>query len=185
MKYNGRTITSNKKKADLFVQHCTNISRHNFIKEERDLHRTIKKLTSVDNEYNRDFTLAELKKAIAKMRRKGAQSPDDIPPTFLKEIGPKVHFVPLEIFNMTFRTSCCPKIWRLATILPLPKAGKPASNLNSFRPISLTSCVSKLFDRMLAERLYHLEETNGLFNHKQAGFTKGRGCEDQINRIIY
>jgi len=36
----------------------------------------------------------------------------------------------------------------------------------------------------MAERLYHLAETAGLFNNQQAGFRKGRGCDDQIVRII-
>ena len=34
------------------------------------------------------FTLEELKSAITKMRRKGAPGPDNIPPAFLKELGP-------------------------------------------------------------------------------------------------
>ena len=37
---------------------------------------------------------------------------------------------------------------------------------------------------MLGERLYHLAETKGHFNHQQARFRKGRGCDDQINRVI-
>ena len=37
---------------------------------------------------------------------------------------------------------------------------------------------------MIAERLYHFGEKNGIFNSQQAGFRKGRGCEDQISRII-
>merc|ERR1712048_1254524 len=69
-------------------------------------------------------------------------------------------------------------------ILPLLKAGKPASELASFRPISLTSCVSKCFERMLAERLYYYAESLGIFDSQQAGFRKGRGCDDQIARII-
>ena len=118
------------------------------------------------------------------MKRKGAQGPDDIPPTFLKELGPKALEELLQIFNICFRTASCPQVWRLATILPLLKAGKVASILASFRPISLTSCVSKCFERMLAERLYHLAETKGIFDNQQAGFRKGRGCDDQIARII-
>jgi hypothetical protein len=36
---------------------------------------------------------------------------------------------------------------------------------------------------MIACRLYHLAESNGWFSHLQAGFRKGRSCEDQILRI--
>ena len=185
--HNGRTITSNKKKADIFVQHYANVSKHQFSKEERKLHRTLKRklgAETVEDEYCQDFTLPELKKAIAKMKRKGAAGPDEIPPSFLKELGPLALEELLQIYNISFQTATVPQLWRLATIIPLLKANKPASELGSFRPISLTSCLAKLFERMLGERLYHLAETKGLFNHQQAGFRKGRGCDDQINRVI-
>ena len=37
---------------------------------------------------------------------------------------------------------------------------------------------------MLAERLYFYAESLGVFDNQQAGFRKGRGCDDQIGRII-
>lgn len=37
---------------------------------------------------------------------------------------------------------------------------------------------------MVADRLYNIAEKSGLFNHQQAGFRKGRSCEDQILRIV-
>ena len=67
----------------------------------------------------------------------------------------------LEIFNLSLSEGDVPQIWRNAIIAPLLKQGKPASNLASFRPISLTSCAIKLMERILAERLYHLAESNG------------------------
>ena len=72
----------------------------------------------------------------------------------------------------------------LAIIIPLLKAKKPASDLASYRPISLTSCIVKVLERMVANRLYHLAETNGWISAAQAGFRKGRSCEDQITRVI-
>ena len=127
--------------------------------------------------------MAELKRAIKKMRLKGTPGPDYIPPSFLKNLGEKAMGELLEIFNMSLNNGDLPQIWRNAIIIPLLKQGKPASNLASFRPISLTSCVIKILERMLADRLYHIAESNGWFNNIQAGFRKGRGCEDQILKI--
>ena len=98
------------------------------------------------------------------MSRGGAQGPDDIPPAFLQELGPKAQKELLAIFNQSLHSAKCPQAWRNATIIPLLKAGKPASNLSSFRSISLTSCVGKLMERMVADRLYHHAETNGIIN---------------------
>ena len=67
---------------------------------------------------------------------------------------------------------------------PLLKAGKSPSEVASFRPISLTSCVVKLLERIIADRLYYIAETNNMFSRFQAGFRKGWSCEDQITRIV-
>ena len=54
----------------------------------------------------------------------------------------------------------------------------------SFLPISLTSSVVKLLERILGDRLYYTAKTNNLFSRFQASFCKGRICEDEITRIV-
>ena len=46
------------------------------------------------------------------------------------------------------------------------------------------SCVAKLLERILADRLYQSAEINNMFSRFQASFLKGQSCEDQITRII-
>ena len=41
----------------------------------------------------------------------------------------------------------------------------------------------KILERMIAERLFHLAESKGWLSGLQAGFRRGRACEDQILRI--
>ena len=182
----GRIISSNEGKTKAFIQHYSAVSRLKFSDEERDENRWLKKVLespSVDDKSCDKLTLSELKKAIRKMKKKGAAGPDDIPPTFLKALGPVALAELLDMFNTSFLTGTVPQAWRNAIIIPLLKAGKSASDLASFRPISLTSCVAKLLERVVAERLHHLAETNHWFNEQQAGFRKGRSCEDQIIRL--
>ena len=187
MKHKGKTITSSEKKAEIFAKHYASVSRHKFTKEERDTNREFKKRlrsTAGKDADWRPFTMAELKRAIKKMKRKSAAGPDGIPPSFLKELGPSALTELLGISNACFSGSLCPQIWRLAHIIPLLKAGKPASDLASYRPISLTSCIVKALERMVNDRLYYLAESQGWFHPAQAGFRKGRGCDDQIARVI-
>ena len=61
---------------------------------------------------------------------------------------------------------------------------KQASEVASYRPISLTSCIVKLLKRILADCLYCIVESNHLFSRFQAGFQKRSSCEDQILRIV-
>jgi len=127
--------------------------------------------------------MQELEAAIKRMRRKGAPGEDDIPPAFIKELGPVALGELLAICNLSPRESKCPQIWLNAIIIPLLKAGKSPSQMASFRPVSLTSCVSKVLERMIAGRLYQLAESKGWFASIQAGFRRGHSCGDQIIRI--
>ena len=120
--------------------------------------------------------MSEQQSAIKKKKGKGAAGPDNIPPSFLKSLGPLALQELLFIFNSSFSLAHCARILRVATIIPPLKAGKSPSEVASFRPISLTSCVVKLLERIIADRLYYIAETNNMFSRFQAGFRKGRSC---------
>ena len=187
MSHNGRTITDIKSKANVFINHYARVSKVNMSQSERDTNQQFKKrikVPSADDESCAPLLMSELQSAIKKMKGKGAAGPDNIPPSFLKSLGPLALQELLSIFNSLFSLAHCPRIWRVATIIPPLKAGKSPSEVASFRPISLTSCVVKLLERIIADRLYYIAETNNMFSQFQAGFCKGWSCEDQITRIV-
>jgi len=185
--HQGRRITSHRKKADCFVNHYANVSSLKFLGTDKIMNRRSKALlkhpTVGEKKACQDFSMKDLQAAIRKMRQKGAPGPDDIPPSFLKELGPEALKVLLGIYNESFWNAACPQIWRTAIIVPLLKAGKPSGALKSYRPVSLTSCVVKLMERLVAERIYHIMETGNCFSKLQAGFRRGRSCEDQILKL--
>ena len=188
MVINGKRITSTKKKADLFAQHYASVSKLSFTRQERRAYNMkLKRLLSTSKKNDetpyKEFSLSELKAVIAKMRRKGAPGPDDIPPSFLKELGPIALSALLSICNECLRLGECPQLWRNAILIPLLKAAKSPSELASYRPVSLTSCVAKALERMFAERLYFEAESKGWFAPIQAGFRRGHSCADQILRV--
>ena len=52
-----------------------------------------------------------------------------------------------------------PKEWCNAIIIPIPKPGKDPSNKYNYRPISWTSCLCKLLEKMVNARLtWHMKE---------------------------
>jgi len=58
----------------------------------------------------------------------------------------------------------------IAEIRPIAKPGKPPNSTSSFRPISLLSCIGKLVERQIHERLAHFLESNHLLHQAKAGF---------------
>ena len=80
----------------------------------------------------------------------------------------------LHIFNLSWSSHSFPSIWMTSSIIPIHKMGKPLDSRASFRPISLTSCVSKLFERIILSRLLFFLESNSILSPCQAGFRPGR-----------
>ena len=86
----------------------------------------------------------------------------------------------LHIFNLFWSSHSFTSIWNTSSIIPIQKLGKPLDSPASFRPISLTSCVSKLFERIILSRLLFILESNSILASRQAGFCPGRSTLDQI-----
>ena len=78
-----------------------------------------------------------------------------------------------------------PSLLRTAEITPLPKPGKSHRKAEDFRPISLTSVIAKVYEKILAKRLlYYLEgrDSSGgpLLPTAQCGFRPGRSASDLV-----
>ena len=182
MRVNGRLTTTNKGKADAFVAHYAAVSRLPLTSEDRAEERALKKRLRCGPAPVPDFTAEELRTALANMKPRGAPGPDNISPALLQNLGPTARAKLLDLANISLHSSTLPQSWRNANVIPILKSGKPASEMGSFRPISLTSCVCKLVERMLSERIYFISESRGWLSPAQAGFRKRRGVEDQILR---
>ena len=70
----------------------------------------------------------------------------------------------LHIFNLSWSSHSFPSIWKTSSIIPIYKVGKPLDSLASFRSISLTSYVSKLFERIILSRVLFFLESNSILS---------------------
>ena len=66
----------------------------------------------------------------------------------------------------------------------MPRPGKDLSSAKNYRPISLLSCLGKLFERLLAGRISKYLEHKGLFNKNQSGYRKGKMSSDHLLRLV-
>ncbi|MEL7521032.1 MAG: reverse transcriptase family protein, partial [Cyanobacteria bacterium J06553_1] len=184
-----REYTTGSQKAELFCQHYAGVSRLEFSKEERLRNRRVfKRLRGLPSSTDdlpecQPFSEAELRRAIQQAKAKAASGEDGIAPRFLKNLGPVGRRCLLALLNESWESGYLPQSWRSADIIPLPKAGKPACDIASYRPVSLTSCVGKTLERMVAGRMQHLAEERGWWGQEQAGFRRRRCTEDQVLRL--
>ncbi|XP_055936882.1 uncharacterized protein LOC129966479 [Argiope bruennichi] len=73
-----------------------------------------------------------------------------------------------------------PKQWSEATVIPILKPGKDPSSPLHYRPIALTNCLCKTFERMVNARLIYELEKQGCISQLQSGFRKGRSTFDNL-----
>lgn len=130
-----------------------------------------------------DFTLAELTEALHKCNKKSAPGPDGITYQALRNVDPAYHLDVLEKLNLVWTTGIIPDAWKESTIVPILKQGKPAALPSSYRPVSLTSCVGKLLERMVLRRLTWLLDRMKAFPPELAGFRAKRCTGDAIGDI--
>ena len=109
-----------------------------------------------------------------------AIGPDKVAYLMLKHLPHSSMDFLLYIFNLSWTSYSFPSIWKKFSIIPIHKMGKPLDSPASFLPISLTSCISKLFERIILSRLLIFLESNFILSPCQASFRPGRSILDQI-----
>ena len=188
MMINNETIIEDQKKAEKFNRHFASISKASRLSDQdkaklSDL-KSKEKAQSVNLEtFEEQFTLAELCRAMKKLKKRKAAGQDKLHNEMIQNLGDTGKKTVLCLINMSWREGVLPKAWRNAVISPILKKGKPPDDLGSYRPISITSCLGKLMERMINHRIYWWLETSKILSNNQAGFRAGFRTEDQLFRL--
>jgi Notch-like protein len=78
--------------------------------------------------------------------------------------------------NESFKQSIYPERLNYAFVRPIYKMGEKTDNSN-YRPISLLTNFSKIFERVMYARLYQHVQLNNIIAPEQYGFSKDRNME--------
>ena len=154
-----------------------------FLRAKQRAETTNLNFTSTNAEhYNTTFTLDELEHSLSSCN-KSAPGPDDISYDIISHLPRECLGVILNILNQIWTTQNFPDSWRLATVIPIPKPGKDHQDAGNYRPISLTSCLCKLMERMVNRRLTWFLERHESLSHLQCGFRRNRSTIDHLVRF--
>ena len=88
------------------------------------------------------------------------------------------------LFNMSLLQGSFPAVWKSAIITPILKAGKNASLPQSYRPVALLSCLSKVLERFVHEQLSSFLLESRALPDEQFGFLRGRSAEWQVLSVV-
>ena len=174
--------------AQKFINHFSSVGNIN-ISEKRtkevkeQIEKAPKRSTSHCLGMTTNLTMKELDDSLKVLKPKQAPGSDKISNDMLIHLGPLEKKKQLQIFNASWKSGKIPIIWKKAIMIPILKHGKPRNQVDSYRPISLTSCACKLMERIINNRLTWILESENLLVDEQAGFRKNRSTEDQIAYI--
>ena len=124
---------------------------------------------------NAPFTLKEMETQLD-WCKDSAPSPDDITISMIKHLTTLAKRILLKALNKLWEASVYPEQWSKEIKLPILKPGRDPNLPSSYRPISLTSCICKLFERLMNHRLMWFLEKNNILCPEQLGFRKQLTC---------
>ena len=88
------------------------------------------------------------------------------------------------LFSACLRLSFFPSAWKTSVIVPLVKDDKKERTMNNVRPISLQSCLGKLFMLVLALRLGEILARHPVLHPAQRGFIRGSSITKCIDELL-
>lgn len=123
------------------------------------------------------ITEDEIIRASKKLKNKMTSGSDDVPSFLVRDcIG--VLAYPLKVlFNLALESVTFPSRWKEARIVPVFKSGD-RSEINNYRPISILSNFSKIFEIVLYDRIY--PAVRNLIAFSQHGFMSRRSTETNL-----
>ena len=143
--------------------------------------------TPVASTFNLDaVTPEEVKNGLKSLPSKTSVGEDGISYRLLQEVGPGVVGPLVSLFNKSISLGSVPTEWKMAVVTLIFKGGRKDRRIPAnYRPISLTSCVARLLEKIINKKLLgYLTKHNLIFEH-QSGFLTGHSTETQLCYLIH
>ena len=81
----------------------------------------------------------------------------------LKSCEPELSYILAELFSKCLRESCFPDCWKVSSVVTVFKNVGEKSAAENYRPVRLLSVVSKVFEKLVNNRIVDHLEKWGLF----------------------
>ena len=169
-------FTVNKDSAELdfekLYQDLTNKS-----KNQHSENPSTTKLSSIE------ITIDEVHALLSKVNSNKSAGDDNIHPRVLRECALELASPLHRIFQESVNSGCVPHSWKTATITPIFKSDDRSLPEN-YRPISITSQVGKLLEKILRMKMLDHLMDNGLLSKNQHGFCNKRSCMTNLMETL-
>ena len=165
---------------DYFSSIATNI--------EKKLIKTNKLYTDYLNQPNQNSIFLspvmaeEIKTLILSLKINKAEGPNSIPTKILKLIINEISQPLANIINLSLETGVFPNMLKTAAVIPVHKKSSKLLCSN-YRPISLLSNISKIFENIMHKKLYTFLNKNNCLYESQFGFRQNHSTNHTLVKI--
>ena len=182
----GDTITDEQQKANLLNEHFasqTQLGTTPTLPDEPDTHED--EVEPVPNLSHITVEKNEVLGLLNSLDVHKSTGPDKLPAKILKLSALLIYEPLTKLFNKSLSTATFPNMWKTANITPIFKKKGSALNPVNYRPISLLSCLSKILERVVFNRIYEHLTTNRLLSDKQSGYRPHHSTQLQLAHMTH
>ena len=128
-----------------------------------------------------DFSTKRVRKLLQNINVHKSPGPDGIHGKVLKNCRESIAYPLACIYKISYNTGQIPAEWKLANVVPIHKKG-PKASVENYRPISLTSLVMKIFEKIVRDELF--AKCQHKLDQSQHGFLPQKSCTTQMANFI-
>ncbi|TWW55971.1 hypothetical protein D4764_09G0010210 [Takifugu flavidus] len=128
------------------------------------------------------LTPHQMRKALKKNKARKAMGPDGINSRLLKSCADQLCGIFSYTFNLSVKLGRVPQVWKTSCIVPVPKTPHP-KELNSYRPVALTSHLMKMLERLILAHLRPL--VSSFMDPLQFAYQPSIGVDDAVIYLLH
>lgn len=121
-----------------------------------------------------------IKNRLLNVNEKKSSGPDGITPKLLKTSAPAVALPLTNLSKYCIDKSTWPSAWKQGDVTPAYKKDEVVKKVN-YRPITVLSCIPKLFEKSKYDQLYDC--FSPIFSSNMSGFLRGHSCATALIKM--
>ena len=187
---NGKVTTSNTEKSTEFARHLESVHQtpndptcNLEFKREIDSYFSAFTMPPPCEDGLQKIDVRQFREILAQTKSNSSPGEDTITYDILKRCNDNSIQTLCQLINKCLTENVFPTKWKCAKVIMVPKPGKDPKKATSYRPISLISCLGKIYERYICENLVNVLSDKQFFSSVQAGYQKGKSAEEHIFRL--
>lgn len=122
---------------------------------------------------------------INSLKNSKSKGADNIDTETLKQTKEHIKIPLCFIVNQMLQQGVYPNLLKKSIVIPIFKGGNNKKDPDKYRPISILPILSKVFEKILLDKLEKFADEHELINKNQYGFRKNTGTNEAINDLCY